>query len=166
MSAAGRPAAQSRLRAIVARSGDGEAAAELETLIAKQPAPAPGQRTPATLAALATRDAALVELHRLGFTAAEIAQLLSRYAGTAWPRDAGQPSCPERLLGTPLEFCWRALKAIPHAVRKRQILAVIGREPRSELPQFIARGVCDGRSRREIDQCDSETKRVEACRRL
>ena len=161
MSAAGRLAAQNRLRAIVARAGDAEAAELLAELIACAPASAPGQRTPATIAALAARDAALREAAaRFGVGARDLANRMARYEATAWPRDGAAEECPPRHDGK-LEGClWRALKAVPRAIGERQMRAIVG----NELPQFISERPCHHRLGREIDQCDSETKQV-ACRR-
>jgi hypothetical protein len=156
MSTAGRLAALGRLRAIVALSGDAEAAELLADLIDASLPSAERQR-----AALDERDAALIEVHRRGFSAAEIARLLSRYAGTSWTRDAVHDVCPQRLVGTPQEFCWRALKSRPHTISSRQISGIL----RKSAAVATSDDLADREQRREMDQCDSETKRVAACRR-
>lgn len=156
MTAGDRPALEERLRAIVARAGDAEAAELLAELIDASLTPTERQR-----AALDERDDALIELHRRGFSAAEIARLLSRYTGTSWTRDAVHDVCPQRLVGTPQEFCWRALKSRPHPISSRQISGIL----RKSAAVATSDDLADREQRREMDQCDSETKRVAACRR-
>lgn len=124
----------------------------LETLIQNAPAPAPGQRTPATIAALAARDAALREAAvRFGLGARALANRLARYEATAWPNDRTATECPARHTGKLEELFWRALKAVPRSIGERQMRDVVG----SELPQFIAGDLCQPDDWKEPDDASN-----------
>lgn len=49
----------------------------------------------------------------------------TRYQTTAWRRDAHAVSCPERLVGTPQEYVWRALSAYADIPGERRLFDII-----------------------------------------
>jgi hypothetical protein len=131
-------AALHRLRAIVAQAGDAEAAALLETLIQNAPASAPGQRTPATIDALAARNSELrraAQEHAL--SAVELHKLLSRYHVTSWRRDRLAAECPAHLAGRVEARLWSALKAHDYPPGPKQLERILGHE----LPLFVSKEV-------------------------
>jgi hypothetical protein len=77
-------------------------------------------------ASLEARNAALIGMaRRFSFKAAKVTDILRDYERSRWLRDAAAPSCPPDLLGTPLEYCWRALKARPHAPCERHVRDIL-----------------------------------------
>jgi len=89
----------------------------------------PGNRTPATKAAEAARNEAIVALHVLfGWPARRIAARLASYARSrAWDKDRIASFAPTPYVGTTLEYLWRAMKAdpTPDPVKRSQINDII-----------------------------------------
>lgn len=124
MSGSDRLVVHNRLRAIVTRSGDAVAAAELETLIANQPTPASSQRI---VDARETRDHELREaaLALRGKPVISLHAEFSRYVSSAWPRDRLLDEMPLRYVGTLKAHFFRAMKAHPRAPGRRQLSNII-----------------------------------------
>ncbi|RUW92050.1 hypothetical protein [Mesorhizobium sp. M7A.F.Ca.US.010.02.1.1] len=76
-------------------------------------------------AALLVRDRCLVALAEDGFSAAEIARDMERYAGNGWKRDLTLDACPDRYSGRPQGWLWLAFKAYPEPLSRRRIAEVI-----------------------------------------
>jgi hypothetical protein len=94
----------------------------------------PGQRSPATRAAIARRDAlarAAVQTFEPGACRARqsrwLHEELGRYHGGPWRRVRDAPDCPPQHIGKPAEYFWRMLKArdaVPSAKHFERILII------------------------------------------
>jgi hypothetical protein len=93
-----------------------------------------GHRLPATIFALAQRDALLIEAARRfcpGASGRETARrlriALSRYCDGRWRRERTEALCPPRHRGTITALLWELLKVRDHVPSERLIRLVLSR---------------------------------------
>jgi hypothetical protein len=55
------------------------------------------------------------------------------YATTAWKWEQDAEGCPEHLIGTKQEFCWRYLKVFERVIGHDRIRHILGYEQRQDI---------------------------------
>lgn len=105
-------------------AADGARLDELLDLVA-----APGGESWWRIARRAERDAALRALARqTGGNACQVAAMIGRYEGSAWPRDRALTAAPARYAGTPRQHLFEAFRATDGQVptSPKQLRRILG----------------------------------------